>query len=385
MKTSLGRTAAVLAIALPLVVAPVAVPAAEALPTGWYAPTPFGTFTPYGWSEAGAGFGWSEGGAGYGTTPGQAYGQPYNGQGYDQSTGQSNATAASSAQSSGLVMVNTVLDYGQGEAAGTGLVIGADGIVVTNHHVVQDATTIKVTTPAGATYTASVIGYDKTHDVAVLKLAGASGLTTVTTDTATPSNGAQVDAVGNAEGQGSLTDATGTVLNPSTSINVTEDDGSTAHLTGLIEVSSDVVPGDSGGALRETNGNVIGMNVAASSGSANPTGYAIPIARVVSIANEILAGSASATVTIGNRGALGIEVYGSTPQVAAVEAASTAKAGLQAGDTITSVDGTSVSTTTALTRLLTAHHAGDTVSLTWTDQSGHSETAQVTLIAGPVA
>lgn len=430
--TSLGRTAAVLAIAFPLV----AVPAAEAIAAAWGPsgggaaqgtsgslvadPFTYGGFEwgggsavlpgggfgggfgdqggPYGGGFGGGfgdqggpyggGFGDGQLGGGQFDGPGGGAGQGSGqggGQSYDQSSGQTDATQASSAESSGLVMIDTVLDYGQGAAAGTGLVIGADGIVVTNHHVVQDATSIKVTTPSGTSYQAQVIGYDAKHDVAVLRLAGASGLATVQTDSTRPGDGAPVDAIGNAEGKGVLTDAAGKILDPSTAINVTEDDGSKAHLSGLIETSSDVVPGDSGGALREADGDVVGMNVAASSGSADTTGYAIPINRVLSIADQILAGQASSSVTIGGKAALGVEVEGTTPEVAGVEAPSTARAGLATGDTITSIDGTAVRSISALRKALSSHQPGDTVRVGWTDQQGQSESAEVTLTTGPVA
>jgi S1-C subfamily serine protease len=383
MKTFLlGRGAAALAIALPLSVAPVVAPAA-------------GAATLIDWGYPGQVSGYGLGGydfgdfGGYGSYGG--YGQYGAGQlpdslgGSQVSSGQSNATDASDSSATGLVLIDTDIDYGQEQAAGTGIVIGSAGIVVTNHHVVQGATSITVTTPAGQKYAASVIGYDATHDVAVLKLADASGLSTADTGGGTVSTGEQVDAIGNAEGQGVLTDAAGSVLSPSTTIDVSGDDGSTEHLTGLIETSADVVPGDSGGALLDSDGQVVGMDVAASSGTSRTTGYAIPIGQVLAIADQILAGTSSSTVTIGGQAALGVEIYRGTTEVIAVEADSTAQAGLAAGDTVTAVDGTQVATPAALSAALSSHAPGDAVQLTWTDQSGQSETESVTLVAGPVA
>ena len=90
---------------------------------------------------------------------------------------------ATTEQSAGLVTITSEVDFGAGVAAGTGIVIGSDGLVVTNHHVVEGATDISVTVVAtGATYEAEVLGYDATKDVAVLRLDDATGLTTATAD-----------------------------------------------------------------------------------------------------------------------------------------------------------------------------------------------------------
>ena len=296
------------------------------------------------------------------------------------------ASAATNEQSAGVVLIDTVVDYGQEEAAGTGMVLSSDGVVVTNHHVVAGATSITVTVPStGKTYRASVLGYDTTHDVAVLQLRGASGLTSVTTDP-TARVGEAVSAVGNAEGANRLTAAAGRILKRRTSIDVTEDDGSTAHLTGLIEDSSDVVSGDSGGALMDADDEVVGMTVAASSGTTDVTGYAIPIQRVLTIEHDILAGDASGSVTIGTKAALGIAVDSRTsaPYVTEVMSASAAHAGLTAGDTITAVDGTTVSSYDELRSVLARLDPGQTVRVTWTDSSGAVHHASITLGTAPI-
>ena len=320
------------------------------------------------------------------------YANPYGAYGgfsgaYPQQGGTTSTTsAATTAQSAGVVLIDTTVDYGQAEAAGTGLVIGANGIVVTNHHVVAGATSVTVTDPStGTTYPATVLGYDSTHDVAVLQLQGASGLKTVTTD-ATTSIGETVTSIGNAAGRNQLTAATGSILAADIGIDVTEDDGSTAHLSGLIEDSSDVVQGDSGGALRDAEGEVVGMNVAASSGSTQVTGYAIPIPTVLSIANQILAGQSSSTVTIGTTAGLGVEV--TTADGAYVEgvlrSGAAATAGISAGDTITSLGQDTIDSAQALIAELKNLAPGQSLAITWTDPSGGSHRATVTLAQGPV-
>ena len=298
----------------------------------------------------------------------------------------SQPTAATSSQSTGVVLINTTIGYGQAQAAGTGLVLGSNGIIVTNHHVVAGATGVTVTDPStGSTYPATVLGYDATTDVAVLQLQGASGLKTVTTDP-TSSVGEAVTAIGNAAGQSQLVAAAGSILATGVGIDVTEDDGSTAHLTGLIENSSDVVQGDSGGALLDGDGEVVGMNVAASSGSAQVTGYAIPISAVTTIANQILAGQASSTVTIGTPAGLGVEV--STQDGAYVQGVvrtgAAAAAGVEPGDTITSLASGRITSAEGLTAELKTLKPGQSTTIEWTDPSGATHRASVTLAQGPV-
>lgn len=295
-------------------------------------------------------------------------------------------TAATQAQSTGVVLINTTIGYGQAEAAGTGLVLGSNGIVVTNHHVVAGATAVTVTDPSnGSTYTATVLGYDATTDVAVLQLQGASGLRTVTTDP-TSSVGEAVTAVGNAAGRSQLVAAAGSILATGVGIDVTEDDGSTAHLSGLIEDSSDVVQGDSGGALLDSDGEVVGMNVAASSGSTQVTGYAIPISTVTTIADQILAGRASDTVRIGTPAGLGVQVasQGGAYVEGVVRTGAAAAAGVEPGDTITALGSARITSAEALTADLATLKPGQTTTIEWTDPSGATHRASVTLAQGPV-
>jgi S1-C subfamily serine protease len=164
-------------------------------------------------------------------------------------------------------------------------------------------------------------------------------------------------------------------------------------LQGLIEVAAQIVPGDSGGPVLDSEGEVVGMATAASSGSAEVTGYAIPITTAKAIADKILAGESSDTVTIGLPAFLGVEV-GSTattqttagvPVAGTVDGSGAAAAGLVAGDTITSLDGTAVTSNDALTSAIRSHAVGDRVQVGYTDASGTAHTVTVTLTAGPAA
>jgi S1-C subfamily serine protease len=309
-----------------------------------------------------------------------------------------NATAATSAQKVGVVTVVSTLDYDPDtQAAGTGIVLTSKGEILTNNHVVEGSTSIKVTVEStGASYTAKVVGTDETDDIAVLQLvdsggADVTGLTKATLDTGTLSAGDSVISVGNAEGTGNLVAASGTVTALDQSITVANDiTGVDENLTGLIETDADVVSGDSGGPLIDKQGEVTGVVTAASSGSRDVTGYAIPINTAISIAKKIVAGEASSSIIIGLPAFLGVELATDQPGTGVlisgiVAQSAAAGTGLTAGDTITAVNGAATTTTDSLSSLIKAHAIGDQVTITYTDASGASQQVTVTLAAGPAA
>ncbi|GAA4684210.1 S1C family serine protease [Frondihabitans cladoniiphilus] len=307
------------------------------------------------------------------------------------------ATAATAAEKVGLVTIVSTLNYDEStKSAGTGMIMTANGEILTNNHVVQGATSIQVTVVStGKTYTADVVGTDATNDVAVLKLQDASGLTPVTFGkNATVAAGDAIHSTGNAEGTGSLVTATGTVVATKQSIQVQSESGTgTESLSNLIEISADVVSGDSGGPLRNASGQVIGIVTAASSGTSAVTGYAIPISGALTIADSILAGKSSSTIVIGLPAFLGAEIAststgttGSGVTIAGtVTGSAAAKAGLTAGDTITAVGGTATPDSTTLTQVIQSHKVGDSVVVTYTDASGATQNVTVTLGSGPAA
>jgi S1-C subfamily serine protease len=335
-----------------------------------------------------------------------------NGTGSSSGTGTSGGTGSSTSGDTagiaakvtpGIVDVNTELSFQNAEAAGTGDVLSANGLILTNNHVIDQATTISVTIPStNKTYSATVVGYDKTDDVAVLQLKNASGLTTIPLgDSGSVKVGDSVVALGNAGGVGGPPSVvTGTVQGLNQTITASDNDGSNAEtLNGMIETNAPIEPGDSGGPLVNTSGQVIGMDTAASSSnrrsgfgssSSATSSFAIPINKALSIAQQIETGKASATVHIGLPGFLGVGVtstgVGNGAEITQVaQNTPAASAGMVAGDVITSIDGTSISTATDVTTALAPHHPGDKVSITWITQSGSSMTASVTLASGPAA
>ena len=323
-----------------------------------------------------------------------------------------------------LVDVTSTLGYQQATAKGTGIVLSSDGLILTNNHVINGATSITITDVGnGKTYKATVVGYDESNDIAVLRATGASGLTTASLgNSSTVSAGNSVVALGNAGGvDGTPSVATGTVVALDQSITASdESSGTSEQLTGLIESNAGIQPGDSGGPLVNVHGQVVGVNTAASSGyqfsgpggngggfgfpggtsggssgsGSTTQGYTIPINQALSIARQIEAGDASASVHIGTTAFLGIEIdssqsgSGSSGGVEIAGARSgtpAASIGLAQGDIITSVAGTAVGSGTSVGQVLAGHHPGDKVSVSWTDVNGQSHTATVTLAAGPAA
>jgi len=337
---------------------------------------------------------------------------PSPGSGSTGSGGPTDVSSIASKVDPGLVDINTTLSYQGAQAAGTGIVLTSSGEVLTNNHVIDGATSISVTDVGnGQTYSATVVGYDITHDLAVLQLHGASGLQTVSIgNSSNVSVGQSVVGIGNAGGTGGTPSSAGgsvTALNQS----ITASDGSggtSEQLGGLIESNADIQPGDSGGPLVNDGGQVIGVDTAASAGFEFQTGgsgaYSIPIDSAITIAKQIKAGQASTTVHIGLTAFLGVEVeptgssggfgggfgqggsQGTGVVVAAVVTGDPADgAGISAGDVITSLSGTTVDSPSALTAALETHHPGDKVQIGWTDQSGQAHTATVQLASGPPA
>lgn len=306
-------------------------------------------------------------------------------------------TRSSASVGTGVAVVETELAYENGEAAGTGIVLTSSGEILTNNHVIRGATSITVIIPGtGRSFTAKVVGYDVTDDVAVLKATGASNLTTATLgNSAAVKLGQSVRAVGNAGGTGSLSTATGTVTALRRAITVSDDQGGSARLTGLIETNAALQSGDSGGPLYAA-GKVIGVNTAATVGYgpreiSSTGGYAIPINKAIGIVRRIESGTSTAKVHVGSTAFLGVTVGSSDYTDTAVGAVvagvlsggPAAAAGITPGDVITSFGGTRVTSPSKLTSLVLARKPGARVSLTYVDRAGASHTVTVRLASGP--
>ena len=305
-------------------------------------------------------------------------------------------TGGSARVGSGVVVIETNLGYQNAQAAGTGMVLTSSGTVLTNNHVIRGATDIRVVDPTtGRKYRAQVVGYDTSDDVAVLRAADAANLKTISLgDSGSLNTGDAIKALGNAGGTGSLHAASGTVTGIDRGITVSDDQGGSESLSGMIQTNAPIQPGDSGGPLMNASGQVVGMDTAASvangSGQAVATaGYAIPIDKAVSIASQITHGEASTAIHIGGTAFLGVEVEadsygGSGAVVTSVVPGSPAEAaGLTPGDLITAVGDRSVSSPEGLTEIVATQKPGAPVSATYVDQYGATQTANLALGSGP--
>lgn len=301
----------------------------------------------------------------------------------------------------GIVDITTVVSGG--EAAGTGMVLTSDGEVLTNNHVIAGAMKISVRDVGnGKTYAATVVGYDRSEDVAVLKLTNASGLTTVKTSGTVPAVGASVVGVGNAGGTGGTPSyAGGTVTSLGQSITASDaSDGTSEQLTHLIQTDAGIEPGDSGGPLVNVSGVVIGMDTAASSSysfrnqsDSSASGFAIPIATALKVASEIEDGQPSETVHVGTTAQLGVYVTGTQTSDGTGAAAGAIveqttsggpaeTAGISAGDSIVTIEGTSIDSPDALAAAISHYTPGQSVLVTVTTQDGTSHGYTVTLGTG---
>jgi len=303
------------------------------------------------------------------------------------------ANKRSATVGNGMVVIETNLAYQDARAAGTGMVLTPSGEVLTNNHVIRNATDIRIVLPGtGRSYKATVVGYDAADDVAVLQASNAAHLKTISLgDSSSVSSGDSVLAIGNAGGTGHFTNASGTITNTNQAITVSDDQGGSEHLSGLLETSAGIRPGDSGGPLFNSSHQVIGMDTAASTSDSGQTaaGYAIPIDKALAIAKQIDEANGSSGVHLGTTAFLGVEVTddaygGSGAEISSVVTGGpAAAAGLEPGDVITGFAGRSIESSADLSAAVANEKSGDSVSVTFYDQDGQTQTTNLTLASGP--
>jgi S1-C subfamily serine protease len=298
----------------------------------------------------------------------------------------------------GIVNVNVTLS-GNGGAAGTGMVITSTGEVLTNNHVIDGETSVSVELPStGRTYSAHVVGYDLSDDVALIQIDGGGSFRTVSVgNSSTVTVGQSVVALGNALGRNGAPSVTsGSVTKLNQTITASDQSGGDVEtVTGLIEVDAQIQPGDSGGPLVNSAATVIGMDTAAQDGAGrfnqqtSTLAYAIPINKAMQVVRQIQSGKSTSTVHVGaTRALLGVGTQDAQNgvQVDTVQPGSPAAgAGITVGSVITALNGNSVSTNSALRSAIIQHNPGSTVSVSWTDPAGATHTANVVLTTGPPA
>jgi len=320
-----------------------------------------------------------------------------------------------------VVDINTVVESetpGSEQAAGTGMIISPNGLIMTNNHVINQASKISVTIKGySGSYPATVVGEDPVDDVALIKINGFSHLPTVTLGNSSKVTlGQGVIAIGNALGQGGTPSVvTGEVSALGRTINAADQLSSvTETLYNMIQTTAPIEPGDSGGPLVNTAGQVIGMDTAAYTGTVGSTqGYSIPINRALRIVTDIKNGQAVNGIVIGEAAFLGIfyvppsasaptnpfgGFFGSQGSIGNSASSGTSssqpqgvtisqlaqngaaqKAGLVPGDTITAVNGVATPTGSALHNEVNKFKPGDKINVTYVSSTGVTGTAVLTL------
>ncbi len=296
----------------------------------------------------------------------------------------------------GIVNINVTLGA-NGAAAGTGMVITSTGEVLTNNHVIDGETSVTVGLPStGRTYSAHVLGYDLTEDIALVQIEGGGTFRTVDVgNSSTVSVGQAVVALGNALGRNGAPSVTsGTVTRLDQTITASDQSGGDVEtVSGLIEVDAQIQPGDSGGPLATSPGTVVGMDTAAQSasgaGQQTTLAYAIPINKAMQVVRQIQSGHTTAAVHVGGtRALLGVVAQDGQAGVQVVTVAPgspAANAGITVGSVITALGGSTVATNASLRNLIVQREPGSSVTVGWTNGSGASHTASVVLASGPPA
>jgi S1-C subfamily serine protease len=298
-----------------------------------------------------------------------------------------------------IVDINTVV--GSGQAAGTGEIITSTGEILTNNHVVDRSTSIQVTIAGRSqTYSAHVIGVDPSSDIALIQIDGnVAGLPTVSfASSSSVKVGDPIVAIGNALGQGGTPDVSqGSITALDQTITASEGGSKSEQLTGMLQSDATIYPGDSGGPIVNSSGQVVGMitagDVQGFRSSASTVNYAIPSDTLLSVVNQIRSGQASSQIIYGQTGYIGVSVQNLDANAAAqlnlnvssgalvqgvVSPSPAATAGITRNSVITSVAGTAITNIDDLGSTLLAHKPGERVSITWVNHSG-THSATVTL------
>jgi putative serine protease PepD len=274
--------------------------------------------------------------------------------------------------------------FGNSTGAGTGMVLTADGEVLTNAHVVSGATSIRVAVPGKGSHPAHVLGVDVADDVAVVKMDAVSGLSTVAFGASSTLHvGDPVVAVGNAlDLQGGPTVTSGIISALNRQI-----DTESGQLSHLIQTQAPINPGNSGGPLLDSAGRVIGMNTAVA-GDAQNIGFAIAVDQIKPLITRLEKGDGGASTAAASGGYVGVSVddaqtaTGGAVVTQVVTGSPAAQAGLQAGDVVVAVDGRSVAGAADLVSAIRSHAPGDRVRLTIL-RNGQQGGVTVTLTSRP--
>jgi putative serine protease PepD len=265
----------------------------------------------------------------------------------------------------------------QGQAAGTGFVLSADGYIVTNNHVIAAGDSPVVTFADGTTEPATIVAGDPSRDLAVLKVDRTDLVPLPVGDSDELRLGDQLVAVGYALDLNGEPSVTAGILSAKNRT-ITAENG--AQLVNLLQTDTAINPGNSGGPLLNGRGEVVGINTAIA-GSAQNIGFAIAITPVMNVIEELRSG------TVPDRALLGVTTQptGQGPGVEIIEIADgsgAADSGLRVGDVIVAVDDTDITDPTSLGAAIGTYQPGDVVSVT-VERNGATEAFDVTLGTRP--
>ncbi len=269
------------------------------------------------------------------------------------------------------------------QAAGSGVIISSDGYIITNNHVIEDASSITVTTYDNKEYSATLVGTDETSDIAVIKVDATDLVAATIGDSSKLEAGDTAVVIGNPLGTlgGTVTD--GIISSPSREMVINN------QSMELIQTNAEINSGNSGGGMFDGNGNLIGIVNAKDSGTTSSgtviegIGFAIPINTAMDVAEELMNyGEVTDRATLGvYLQEVSTNYYGYTAGLyitGTADGSGAEKAGLKAYDRIVSLDGTEISSQSDLTKVLRDKNVGDTVTLT-IERSGKQMDVQVTL------
>ena len=290
------------------------------------------------------------------------------------------------------VLIDAQLRHHSYDSAGSGIVLTAAGLVLTDEHVVSDAEGITAQIGGtGHTYQAALVGVDLAEDVALLQLEDASGLATVTLGRSSEmAVGDRVAVIGYPNDTAPAS-VGGRVVGLSDSVDVTDNsfelgttNESKVTYSGMLHTTAHSISGQSGGPVVDRLGRVVGLDQV---GGDNDD-YDIPIERALAAARDIAAGHAGGDIVIGAPADLGLvarDTSSAGVRVTTVYSGTPAQSvGLRRGDVIDAVDGSPVASAMELRQVLLGHRPGDRISLRWTDTGGHEHTVRVTLATGSV-
>jgi len=327
-----------------------------------------------------------------------------------KNVGQSVVSIDATSQSQGSPYADL---FGQGsgggtsEDAGTGIILSSDGLIITNRHVIPDGTTsVSITLSDGTTYNnVQVVGRtgdQSSLDIAFLKIQNTNGKQLVPAtigDSSKISVGDPVVAIGNALGQFQNTVTSGIISGYGRSVQASDSTGTTSeNLDDLFQTDAAINEGNSGGPLVDLNGDVIGINTAIASDSQN-IGFAIPINDVVGLIKNVetsgqlqqpylgiyfipITSDVTQQYKLSTDNGAWVPPTSVTGQAAVIAGGPADKAGVQAGDIITAINGQAINQNTSLTSIIDQSSVGNQVTLT-INRGGKTITLQATLGAAP--